>query len=415
MLALDLRSAYDLVQHADLIIALDELLRRNNAPRKHCFILLFAHNWLTHRKVSFEHTSFAPIVGLPQGSPISCSFFVIVMTFEATSDDPNVLISVYIFCDDITAIVASKTLASVETALTQLLADADSWCHATSMHLSVEKCRVLWFGLDRPPKTAYVSPVPVTAALTIKILGVTFDSHLTYAAHVDGIIAYIKKYMSPLRYLVKLGLSDALARQFALGIRCKITYGLYWYFKVAETRKQLLERWWCNVQRTALGARKALSRSYIYLASGFPKIQNFNQYLLTKRAFFWYTKKVPTRPIPTLKSTLEALPNATNSRTRRTTSQQSSQSRFEKHSRTTNPPTAALHKIVQENRQLIDEIVKTDKWPDTKVRRALGAQTVPMHDLWNKKTRLEIFKKYTPVFEPTVATSPQTTLPTTTF
>ena len=80
--------------------------------------------------------------------------------------------------------------------------------------------------------------------------------------------------MSPLRYLVKLGLSDALARQFALGIRCKITYGLYWYFKVAETRKQLLERWWCNVQRTALGARKALSRSYIYLASGFPKPTN---------------------------------------------------------------------------------------------------------------------------------------------
>ena len=402
MLSFDLRSAYDLVQHADLIIALDDFLRRNKAPRESCFILLFAQEWLSNRSITFESTSFAPTIGLAQGSPISCSFFVISMNFSTTSPSDDVQIKVYIFADDIQVVLAAKSLALLESALSGVVADVESWCDATSMHLSTEKCRVIWFGIDRPPRTAYVSPVPIKSTNTLKSLGVTFDSHLTFAAHVNTIIAHIKKYLPPLRYLVKLGLSDALARQFALSIRCKITYGLYWFYKLCDTRKALLERWWRNVLRATLRARKALPTAYLYLASGLPKIENFNNYLLAKRSQFWHLKNVQSRPIPTIKNTLKNLPKPTanNNRTRLTTSQQSSISRYNQKTRTFNAPTAALSKIVSENRELFEKIVNTDKWEDNPVRRALKANSVKLYDLWDKRTRQAIFEKYTPVFVP---------------
>ena len=397
MLALDLRSAYDLVQHADLIIALDDFLRRNNLPRKHCFILLFAESWLSDRKISFESTSFQPTVGLAQGSPISCSFFVIAFAYQTSPYDGDVTISAYFFADDVNIICAGKTLALVELALAHVVDDVQMYCTATSMILSIEKCRVIWFSLDRPQNSAYVSPVAIKSATTVKILGVTLDSHLTYAAHVDTVIAYIKKYMSPLRYLVKLGLSDSLSRQFALTIRSKITYGLYWFFKLCETRKQLLERRWRNVLRGTLQARRCLSTSYVYLAGGLPTITNFANYLLSKRAFFWHTKKVAQRPIPTIEDALK-LTTGPYQKTRKTTAKTTSQSIFEKRVRESNPPTAALLEIVSKNQDLFKKITATQHWPDAKVRKALNAKTVPLYDLWSKNTRREIFNKYTPVF-----------------
>ena len=409
MLSFDLRSAYDLVQHADLIIALDEFLRRNKAPRESCFLLLFAQEWLSNRQITFEGTSFSPTIGLAQGSPISCSFFVISMNFYTDSPSADVKINVYIFADDIQVTLAAKSLAILESALSGVVSDVESWCDTTSMHLSHEKCRVIWFGLDRPPKTAYVSPVPIKSTTTIKSLGVTFDSHLTFAAHVNTIIAHIKKYLPPLRYLVKLGLSDALARQFALSIRCKITYGLYWFYKLCDTRKALLERWWRNVLRATLRARKALPTSYLYLAAGLPTIANFNNYLLTKRAQFWHLKNVPSRPIPTIQFALENLPKTNNyKKTRPQTSQQSAESRYHKRTRESNSPTAALFKIVSDNRELFQKIVSTNKWQDMPVRRALKANSVKLYDLWDKPTRRAIFEKYTPVFLPTEASQNQT-------
>ena len=322
------------------------------------------------------------------------------MTFNTHSQSPDVHISVYIFCDDINITIASKTLPLLESALADAINDVESWCDTASMHLSIEKCKVLWFGLDRPPKSAYVSPVRVKSTTSIKVLGVTFDAHLTFSDHVNSIIAFIKKYLPPLRYLVKLGLSDALARQFAMTVRSKITYGLYWFYKLCDTRKELVERWWRNVLRATLGARKALSRSYLFLASGLPKIANFNNYLLTKRAYFWHLKNVPSRPIPTIQTTLDNLPKPpTYLRNRKTTSQKTSTSLYAKRTRETNAPTAALSKIVAENKELFQEIQSKNKWLDSQVRKALGAQSVKLYDLWNRETRREIFKKYTPVFE----------------
>ena len=90
LVQLDLSSAYDLVNYANLIIALDIFLRRNNAHETQPHLLLFVYDWCQNRTIFFENTHFSPKNGLPQGAPLSCSLFVIVFHYnpsKPTSED----------------------------------------------------------------------------------------------------------------------------------------------------------------------------------------------------------------------------------------------------------------------------------------------------------------------------------------
>ena len=135
----------------------------------------------------------------------------------------------------------------------------------------------------------------------------TIDRKLNFEAQTLKIIDYIKKYLHPLRYLVKLGLSDHLSRQFAMTIRCKIVYGIHWIFKIPKTHLETLELWWCNTLRAYLGARRRLSRSYLFAGAGLPKIENYANYILVKRAFHWASKKLTDRPFLPISEILKSV------------------------------------------------------------------------------------------------------------
>ena len=126
------------------------------------------------------------------------------------------------------------------------------------MKLNVDKSKILWFTPTDP-----VLDSPVKTALHVRVLGVHFDKKLNFEHHVSQLVEYCKRYRPPLRYLTYLGLNDNLARQFVLGCRNKLTYGLYWLAKIPKTRFELLEKWWTNLQRAWLGARNRISRNLV--------------------------------------------------------------------------------------------------------------------------------------------------------
>jgi len=141
------------------------------------------------------------------------------------------------------------------------------------MILNAKKSKILWFCSSELDIGEEIESVD-----SVRVLGVIFDRKLNFSKHVSSIVDYCKKVRAPLCYLRKIGLKDSLCRQFVLGARAKFCFGLYWQAKIAKIHQNTLETWWTNLLRTWLGARRRLSRKFVFEAAGLPKMRNFSTY-----------------------------------------------------------------------------------------------------------------------------------------
>ena len=399
LLQFDLSAAYDLVSFVNIVIAMDDFLKRNGEHEKCPHLLLFSFYWAKNREIHFENTVFSPSNGLPQGAPLSCPVFVIVFNYNPpTPLSAQVNMSSFYFADDNSVYLSGPTLPLVKAAALHVISDFEKWCAENHMKLNVDKSKILWFTPTDP-----VLDSPVKTALHVRVLGVHFDKKLNFEHHVSQLVEYCKRYRPPLRYLTYLGLNDNLARQFVLGCRNKLTYGLYWLAKIPKTRFELLEKWWTNLQRAWLGARNRISRNLVFEASGLPKIRNFSSYLLLKRAFFWGRKNLPTRPTFSIHDTVHKSKTSIPRRKvspRHSTKAVTAEADYQHFLRQTNSASAWLGEILTENPTL-SSFLSADpppKWEDSRVRTELGAKSVHHSLLWSKAERRQIFADAYPAY-----------------
>ena len=402
LVQLDLSSAYDLVNFANVIIALDIFLRRNKAHLTQPHLLLFVSDWCKNRKICFENTCFCPANGLPQGAPLSTSIFVIVFNyFPQNPTSPLAKLSAYFFADDLGLKIAAKSLELLKTTVKTVISEFKNWCETNDMILNFGKSKILWFC-----STELDIDGIIDSAESVRVLGVIFDRKLNFAAHVASIVDYCKKYRSPLYFLRKMGLNDHLARQFVLGVRAKFCFGLYWQAKIAKIHQNTLETWWTNMLRTWLGARRLLSRTFVFQAAGLPKIREFSSYLLVKRSFFQHQKNLEFYPVPSITSSI-ATTRRTRTRThifdrnvRNSTKAKTDTIDFSVWQSEHGSAAAWLTGILSENQNLPEIIENSTKWPDFLVRKSLNAFSTKLKFLPSKAERMALFERETPAFEP---------------
>ena len=399
LLQFDLSAAYDLVSFVNIVIAMDDFLKRNDVHKTAPHLLLFSFYWAKNREIHFENTVFSPSNGLPQGAPLSCPVFVIVFNYNPpTPLSTQVNMSSFYFADDNSVYLSGPTLSLVKAAALRVITDFEKWCTENRMKLNVGKSKIVWFTPTDPVLDSSIKTAP-----HVRVLGVHFDKKLNFEHHVGQLIEYCKKYRPPLRYLTFLGLNDSLARQFVLGCRNKLTYGLYWLAKIPKTRFELLEKWWCNLQRAWLGARNRIPRNLVFEASGLPTIRQFSSYLLLKRAFFWDGKKLPKRPTFSIRNTVQnSKTSVARARTspRLSTKNATATADYQHFLRKTNSASAWLGEILTENPTL-SLLLSTDpspKWEDTRVRTELCAKSVHPSLLWKKAERRQIFLDNYPAY-----------------
>jgi len=179
LISLDLQKAYDTVWRHRVI----ELLKKWNI---HGNIIRYLTNFLSQRTFQLkirDYTSNTFVLenGVPQGSSLS------VFVFQTANNNlPDIIpkpIKTIIFADHTHIYVRGN---SITKALQNCLNELSKWCHNSGFIFSPHKTKCIIFSNKRnitKPKI-YLNNICLPFAENITILGLSYDSKLTWKPHI---------------------------------------------------------------------------------------------------------------------------------------------------------------------------------------------------------------------------------------
>ena len=204
LLLVDLKKAFDLVDHDTLLIKLGMYGCCSST-------LKWFRSYLTGRtqKTVFKGALSDPrpvSLGVTQGSILGHLFFLIFI-----NDLPPYLIRspdahLTMFADDTTPLTSRPTVQEVEARLNQLSADMCRWANLNKIALNAAKTKSILVTtrqrlrhLQSPDLNVSVNGTVVEQVNSAKILGVLLDDHLTWDQHVDRLSKTLNSRLSLLR------------------------------------------------------------------------------------------------------------------------------------------------------------------------------------------------------------------------
>ena len=189
-LLLDLSKAFDCINHRLLIAKLHAYGFSKNA-------LSFVWSYLSDRcqrvGIDGSFSLWQDILdGVPQGSilgPLLFNIYINDFLFEQEHwpNCPNVNLCNY--ADDNTFIASGESIEIVTAKLENAFSLATAWFRDNGLQLNADKCKFIVFG--KPDSQAkhfiYLNGVKLEDTDSVKLLGVTLDSQLTFFEHITGI------------------------------------------------------------------------------------------------------------------------------------------------------------------------------------------------------------------------------------
>ena len=267
----DLTKAYDMSWKHGILMKLHEYGMRGHLPN-------LIKNFLTCRKMTVRVGNILSDTvgvdeGVPQGSVLSCTLFMIAIN-DATRDLPvGVRSSLYV--DDLTIYMSGNSTNLIERQLQTAINRLERWSTKTGFNFSPGKSVAMHICRKRGcPKMAHqfmMKNTPILAKETTSYLGVMMDSSLTWTPH-------IKKLRSDC--LRKLGLLKSISRQtwgadsktllrlYTLLIKPKLEYGSEAYSSACMSQMNKLEPIQNQAIRTAIGAFKSSPIASMQIISG---------------------------------------------------------------------------------------------------------------------------------------------------
>lgn len=153
--------------------------------------------------------------GIPQGSVLSVTLFIIAMNSVFGSIPQGIHIIVY--ADDITLIIHGKYAAVVRRHMQNAVQNVVDWADGVGFTISIEKSKLMHvcFGHTHRPALHAVSigEHTIKTVREMDLLGVTIDSKLTFNKHANK----VKENLIP-----KLNVLRALTGRFSEASRCTL-------------------------------------------------------------------------------------------------------------------------------------------------------------------------------------------------
>ena len=189
MVLLDLRKAFDLVNHTVLL----EKLAIYGCSEQAYAMVLSEHQQIVQFK---DILSNPPKVSIP--GPL---FFIVFMNDMPLNTTTNVTVDMY--ADDSTVTATGKSIQLVKQSLNNDLQEISNWCDENRMVINVEKTKIMiittrqkWLYLDTTDPDVWIKGDQLQVVESEKLLGLKIDHFLTWKPHIQNIHRTIAGYLA---------------------------------------------------------------------------------------------------------------------------------------------------------------------------------------------------------------------------
>ena len=195
---LDLRKAFDLVDH-DILIYKLKLCHFSNEATK--FFTSYLSNRKQLIKIGNSKSSFKTIrTGVPQGSILGPLLFLIYINdiaFDITSN-------IDLYADDSTVHKSGSNVNEIQHTLQINLEIIDNWCNINNMALHPSKTKCMLIGSKNKLKKAeklklIVNNTEIENVNSHKVLGICINNDLTWDTHISTVCSKLNSKLALLR------------------------------------------------------------------------------------------------------------------------------------------------------------------------------------------------------------------------
>ena len=270
----DLKKAYDTIWKYGLIRDLPLYNVRGHLAKYIC-------NFLKDRTFRVKvGTSLSPIreqrEGVPQGSVLSCSLFLLAINSIASVIPPDTNGS--LFVDDIMIFASSARQPLLERRLQLAVNRIEKWATEHGLKFAQTKTVGIYFRshhqIIRPPSITIYNE-PITFNNQAKFLGMTIDSKLTWNNHITHLKAECIKRTQALKCLSHRAWGadrTSMLRVYRTIIRSKLDYGCIVYQTAKHTTLAKLNPVHNSAIRLCTGAFRSSPTASLYIESGEPPL-----------------------------------------------------------------------------------------------------------------------------------------------
>ncbi|KAL5233620.1 hypothetical protein ACI65C_001030 [Semiaphis heraclei] len=274
LISLDLQKAYDTVWRHRVI----DLLKKWNI---HGNMIRYLINFLYLRTFQIkirDHTSntFTLENGVSQGSPLSVFLFQ-----TAINNLPDIItnpIKPIIFADDTHIYIRGNSISSMTKILQNCLNDLSKWCLSACFIFSPEKTKCIIFSNRRniTKPTFFLDATVLPYVENITILGLTFDSKLTWKPHILKTKKSAYKSLKVIKTLSHIewgGQSSILLNLYRSLVRSKLDYGSICFGNSDLNITKILDPVHNTGIRYSIGAFKSSPITSLLAITGEPPLQ----------------------------------------------------------------------------------------------------------------------------------------------
>ena len=239
---IDLEKAYDMVWRHLVLKILFDIGLKGHFP-------LFIQNFLMNRTIKvkvgeFFSPEFLLENGLPQGSVLSCILFSLIINsiFKGIHE-----IAKSLFCDDGLFWATGKTLEIAIAKIQRALYCIEEWCDLNGPKISSTKTHFNIFtkkNINFDPILMF-NGTPLLRKETVKYLGVTFDTRLTWTPHVEDVVHRCQQPLNMMRKVAKhdWGGDRASLKMMYIGlVRSVIDYACFLYSNAGNKQIKMIDR-----------------------------------------------------------------------------------------------------------------------------------------------------------------------------
>ena len=297
----DIQKAYDTTWRYLILKSLHHNGFRGHLP-------IFIKNFLNERtfQTRIENVysdTFNLDSGVPQGSVLSGTLFALAINDIAKQLPQGVQNSLYV--DDFAIYYSSSSLRHIQRIMNKAIKNIQNWTSLVGFKLSVEKTQAIMFYRNSRWKQNQEIELKlgnnnIQFGDTVKFLGLMFDTHLNWKAHV----AYVKKKCnSALNLMLKLSHTTWGARRQTLLmvykalVLSKLDYGSPIYSSASRNTLKSLDLIHTRGLRLCTGAFKSSPNTSVCCESGEPPLPLHRDLVTMRSALKIMSSASPTKQL----------------------------------------------------------------------------------------------------------------------